>query len=561
MKKSSFFIGMAAAALLAACSTVTAPQDAALFDHFTYVGQDNFYAEHPLTADDEVYNPMLPGWYSDPSICSNGEGDYFMVTSTFVYYPGVPVFHSRDLVNWEQIGHVLTTPGQTARFTGQQVSGGIYAPDIKYNPANKTYYMITTNIATGNFFVKTQDPWGEWSEPIALTQVSGIDPSFFFDDDGKAYIENNDDAPDYKPEYDGHRTIRIHEFDVASDMVIGTERILIDRGSRPEENPRWIEGPHIYKINGMYYLMAAEGGTGPNEKHSEVIFRSDNPLGGFVPWSGNPILAQFDLAPDRKDPVTCTGHADMVQDPSGAWWAVFLGCRPINGDYENLGRETFMLPVEWTEDGFPVILPQGKAVPMTVRHPGVPRGEKMLSGNFSVTDEFDSSALDMTWLTLRGPATELYSLSEFPGFLKLSCADALLSQRGVPAAVLRRLQHHAFEASTRMYFCPEAGRQAGMTLFKDERHYLWFYVGAQDGKPFIALQNIGAGASGSEPVFTGKFKFIDLKIVSDGQKFAFWYALDGKSWTLFQETPARPLSTTAAGGFTGTTVGLYAGRL
>ena len=174
---------------------------------------------------------------------------------------------------------------------------------------------------------------------------------------------------------------------------------------------------------------------------------------------------------------------------------------------------------------------------------------------------FDAQALDITWLTLRGPSTENYSLSKYPGFLKLTCADALLSQRGTPAAVLRRIQHHCFEASTRMYFRPDAGRQAGMTLFKDERHYLWFYVGAQDGNPYIALQNIGAGAFGSEPVFIGKFKFIDLKIVSDGQTFAFWYALDGKSWTLFQEIPARPLSTIAAGGFTGTTVGLYAGRL
>ena len=163
---------------------------------------------------------------------------------------------------------------------GQKVSGGIFAPAISYNPYNKTYYMVTTNVGAGNFFVKTQDPFGEWSEPIMLPEVGGIDPSFFFDEDGKAYIVNNDEAPDNKPEYSGHRTIRIQEFDVKTDKTIGPRKILVNKGAQPADKPIWIEGPHLYKINGKYFLMSAEGGTG--NWHSEVIFRGDSPMGKFL---------------------------------------------------------------------------------------------------------------------------------------------------------------------------------------------------------------------------------------------------------------------------------------
>lgn len=138
----------------------------ALFDYFSYKGNDDFYISNPLSGEDYFYNPILPGWYSDPSVCTNGEGDYFLVTSTFTYFPGIPIFHSKDLVNWKQIGHVLNRASQLVNMEGQKVSGGIFAPAISYNPYNKTYYMVTTNVGAGNFFVKTQDPFGEWSEPI-----------------------------------------------------------------------------------------------------------------------------------------------------------------------------------------------------------------------------------------------------------------------------------------------------------------------------------------------------------------------------------------------------------
>ena len=258
---------LAAGLVLASCKPAVSP-GVAIFESFRYEGRDAVYEAHPLPTKDAVYNPILPGWYSDPSFCSNGEGDYFLVTSTFSYFPGVPLFHSRDLVNWKQVGHVLDRPSQLTGLGRQHTSGGIYAPDIKYNPKNRTYYMITTNVGTGNFLVKTQDPFGAWSEPILLPQVQGIDPSLFFDDDGTAYIVNNDDAPGGKPEYDGHRTIRIVEYDVENDCTIGERRIIVNKGVDPAAKPIWIEGPHLYKIDGKYFLMCAEGGT--SDQHSEV---------------------------------------------------------------------------------------------------------------------------------------------------------------------------------------------------------------------------------------------------------------------------------------------------
>ena len=544
---------LAAGLALAACKPAVSP-GVAVFESFRYEGRDAYYQAHPLSGKDAVYNPILPGWYSDPSFCTNGEGDYFLVTSTFSYFPGVPIFHSRDLVNWKQVGHVLDRPSQLTGLGRQHTSGGIYAPDIKYNPANRTYYMITTNVGTGNFLVKTQDPFGAWSDPILLPQVQGIDPSLFFDDDGRAYIVNNDEAPGGKPEYDGHRTIRIVEYDVKNDCTIGERRVIVNKGVDPAAKPIWIEGPHLYKIDGKYFLMCAEGGT--SDQHSEVIFRSDSPMGEYKPWSQNPILTQRHLSADRLDAVTCTGHADLLQTPDGAWWGVFLGCRPTKKGFENLGRETFLMPVRWSQDGFPFFLEGEETVPLIVRHPGTRVEGNPTFGNFVVEDSFDGDRLDPTWMTLRGPADGLYALKG--GALELTCSPRHATRFETPALILRRLQHHAFSASTRMRFVPEGTEAAGLLLYKDERHQYFLKVCLVDEIPSICLERYGETLSCKALPKT--FSTVDLCIASDdGLTFRFGYAVDGREMrTLVAGVDASYLSTAVAGGFTGTTVGPYA---
>lgn len=575
MKKQSFailsalLVAAGVGGMLCSCNSAKAEklpvvgESVALFDNFTYKGDDTFYKENPLPDSESFYNPILPGWYSDPSICTNGEGDYFLVTSTFTYFPGVPIFHSTDLVNWKQVGHVLSRPSQLVNMKGQHVSGGIFAPAISYNPHNKTYYMITTNVGAGNFFVKTQNPFGEWSDPIRLPEVGGIDPSFFFDEDGRAYIVNNDDAPDNKPEYSGHRTIRIQEFDVKTDKTIGPRKILVNKGVHPEEKPIWIEGPHLYKINGKYFLMDAEGGT--SNWHSEVIFRSDSPMGTYTPWEKNPILTQRHLDPARPNPVTCAGHADLVQTKEGDWWAVFLACRPIDNRFENLGRETFLMPVKWSEDGFPYMTQGEEVVPMVLKRKGVTRGEKVTFGNFEETDNFDNTALGMQWMTLRAPATDLYSLSETLGYLTLKCTERSTTEKDTPAFVCRRMQHHRFECTTRMLFNPKDDKEAaGLLLFKDERHQYFLCVSRPDGKKRISLIKIGVPAEQelASCDLAADVKDFSLKVVSRGTHYDFYYALEGsRDWTLLcKDIDAGYLSTATAGGFTGSTIGLYATR-
>ena len=554
-----------AGCLLAGCiSTNDTPEiekGTALFDNFTYQGKDHFYDQNPLPDEQSFYTPILPGWYSDPSICTNGEGDYFLVTSTFTYFPGVPIFHSRDLVNWKQVGHVLSRPSQLVNMVGQHVSGGIFAPAISYNPHNKTYYMITTNVGAGNFYVKTQDPFGEWSDPISVPEVGGIDPSIFFDDDGKAYVVNNDEAPDFKAEYDGHRTIRVQEFDWKNDRMTGPRKILVNKGVHPEEKPIWIEGPHMYKINGKYYLMDAEGGTSVN--HSEVIFRSDSPWGPFKAWDKNPILTQRHLDPKRTNPITCAGHADIIQTSEGDWWGVFLACRPINNLFENLGRETFLMPVKWSKDGYPYFTQGNEEIPMIQRREGVVRNQDVTFGNFSVKEEFTDTILGMQWMTLRGPATELYSLTKTPGYLTLQCAPVSARERKVPAFISRRMQHHEFVADTRMYFNPtDSTEKAGLLLFKDETHQHFMAVSQSEEGRTISLIKVDGPDDKliSSALLPADATCFDLKVYSDGQTYEFAYSLDkGTNWKILATAiDASHLSTSTAGGFTGSTIALYA---
>lgn len=438
------------AAILTVCSVAVPAQKKKLkqadsnmpvFTQFSYKGNDAVYNDNPLK-DNEFYNPILQGCYPDPSIVRRGD-DYFLVNSSFSMFPGVPVFHSTDLVNWKQIGHVLDRPSQL-KVEKSGVSAGIYAPSIKYNKNNETFYMITTQIAggIGNMVVKTKDPFKGWGEVIKL-KFDGIDPSLFFDDDGKAYVVHND-APDKGKElYSGHRVIKLWEYDVEKDEVIaGSDKILVDGGVDIAEKPIWIEGPHIYKRNGKYYLMCAEGGTG--DWHSEVIFMSDSPKGPFVPAPSNPILTQRHFPKDRKGKIDWTGHADLVEGKDGKYYAVFLGIRPNAQDRVNTGRETFILPVDWSGT-YPVF--ENGLVPMKAKLK-LPEGVTnqtgqngfFPNGNFTFTDNFTAPALDYRWIAMRGPRENFISTSAKGGLTIKPFAENIKALAPV-SALFHRQQH------------------------------------------------------------------------------------------------------------------------
>ena len=528
------------------------------FERFEYTGRDTVF-EQPLPAG-HFRNPILTGYYPDPSICRVGE-DYFLINSSFAHFPGIPIFHSRDLVNWRQIGHVIDRPSQL-NYDGLRITRGIFAPAISHHDG--MFYVICTMVDSGgNFLMTATDPAGPWSDPIWL-QFDGIDPSIFFDDDGRAWIVNNGNPPDNKPLYQGHRAIWIQEFDYKNMKLVGPRSIIVNGGVDLSKKPVWIEGPHIYKRNGWYYLCCAEGGTSIH--HSQVILRSKAPTGPFVPWEDNPILTQRDLDGNAEHAVTCTGHADLEIGPDGNWWSVFLACRPYAPDRWATGRETFLLPVTWTEDGWPRILPHGERVPYIVPSPNgadvAANPTQPLSGNFSWTDEFDQPVLSPLWIMLRTPAEDWWRLSE--GNLQLTPRADQVSGRSNPSFWGRRLQHSKFETSTTLRAPEAAGTSGGLVAIQNEQHYYYMGVQRTEGglSVFVELQN-GPKATrlvtGLLPADTGS---IGLRLVGDEQTLSFAYATSPGDWReLLAKADSYPISVQAAGGgnhFTGALVGIHA---
>lgn len=543
-----------------------------VFSKFNYKGNDKVYNEHPLKAD-EFYNPILQGCYPDPSITRKGD-DYYLVNSSFAMFPGVPIFHSTDLVNWKQIGHVLDRPSQLkVEKTG--VSAGIYAPCIKYNKSNETFYMITTQIAAGigNMVVKTKDPAKGWSEVYKM-KFGGIDPSMFFDEDGKAYVVHND-APDRGKElYEGHRVIKIWDYDLQNDQVIaGSDKIIVDGGVDITQKPIWIEGPHIYKKNGKYYLMCAEGGTGDN--HSEVVFISDSPKGPFVPAASNPILTQRYFPATRANKIDWTGHADLVEGKDGKYYGIFLGIRPNAKNRVNSGRETFILPVDWSGK-FPVF--ENGLVPMKP-FLKVPNGVAnqtgksgfLPNGNFTITDNFDSPKPDYTWIAMRGSRDSFINIIPGGG-VSITPFDNNIKAQAPVSALFRRQQHSSFESEVTLKFQPASEKElAGITCYQGESFNYVFGVTRKGNEHYLVLAKTtrtrqpGGPPAPAQTTIIASTK-IDLKkpiklqvTASQEDEYNFNYAVDGGSYqNLGGPVSGDILSTNVAGGFTGSLIGLYA---
>lgn len=530
------------------------------FSMFTYQGNDQVYKDNPLKAD-EFYTPILQGCYPDPSITRKGD-DYYLVNSSFAFFPGVPIFHSKDLVNWTQIGNVLERPSQLKLFD-VGISAGVYAPDIVYNPHNDTFYMITTHIGggLGNIVVKTKDPLKGWSDPIKL-EFNGIDPALFFDDNGKAYLVHNDGPDKDKELYSGHRVIKLWEYDTENDRVIpGTDKIIVDGGVDISKKPIWIEGPHLYKKNGRYYLMCAEGGTG--DWHSEVIFVSDSPTGPYKPAPSNPILTQRHFPKDRKDKVDWAGHADLVEGPNGKYSGVFLGVRPNNKNRVNTGRETFILPVDWSGE-FPVF--ENGLVPLSpkLKMPAGVKNETGQSGffpngNFTFNESFSSGKLDHRWIAVRGPREDFSVLTK--NGLQLIPFPANVKAESPIAALFHRQQHKSFTATTTISYTPLSEKDlAGIICYQKESFNYVFGITLKDKEYYILLERTQDGNStiiASEKIDLSKP--VQLRVTADQDNYQFSYSTDQQTFNNVGGTVSGDiLSTNLAGGFTGSLIGLYA---
>jgi xylan 1,4-beta-xylosidase len=544
------------------------------FNSFTYTGKVN-----TTPGAGEYLNPIIAGFYPDPSICRVGD-DYYLVNSAFNYFPSIPIWHSKDLVNWTQIGNVLDRPSQFSSMRGGQMSSGTYAPTIRYH--NGTFYVVNTLVGgIGNFYVTATDPKGPWSEPIKLQGIDGIDPDFFFDDDGKCYVTSCDE-PDGRAQYSGHRAIKLQEMDLEQKKPVGEKTTIINGGTDISKRPNWCEGPHIFKIKGKYYAMCAQGGTGT--AHTEVIFESDSVRGPYVPWDKNPILTQMDLPNGRPDMVTCTGHADLVQTQNGDWYAVFLGCQPYDGRNYNTGRETFMLPVTWTDDGWPVILPPRTPVPLTVKKPNLPADKPAAvatTGNISFTDNFDSDTLAFRWIGIRNRTSQWWATSKSAKALFLEPRADVFSGQGNPSYLGVRQQNNDFTCEVTMTAQPKTVNcVAGLAAFQNESNYYAINVKIDSGnlteismeQPAARGRGFGRGGRGTRggeqpqtttPQVSEKLpeniKTIVLKIEGAGPVTHIYYKIGNGQFTqLGQDLQSSFLSTDTAGGFQGVTLGMFA---
>lgn len=483
-------------------------------------------------------NPIIPGFYPDPSICRAGE-DYFLVNSSFEFFPGVPLFHSRDLIHWEQIGHVLTRKSQLP-LAGCAPSGGIFAPTIRYHDGR--FYMVTTNVGHGgNFFVWTDDIRGEWSDPIWIAQQS-IDPSLFFDDDGTVYLtfpSGDDDGPGIS-----QCTIDIN----TGESLTGPRLIWHGTGGKCPE------GPHLYKRSGTYYLMIAEGGT--EYGHMETIARSASPWGPFEGCPRNPILTHRDTHLDQVL-FQALGHADMVDTPEGDEWMVFHGIRPSQSMLHHLGRETMIAPFVWDSDGWPLVNGGNHILPETQTDTAQ---KSRLTPAPPACDFFDGTTLAHSWSFLRNPDMKNYTLSERFGFLGLTAGADSLDDCGSPTFLGRRQQHFDVCAQTLVDCMPDNEKeQAGITVFHTNEHHYDLFVTRRNGSRAVVLRKrVGDMLTESHPVSLPEQGNILMRIESTKLEYSFYAGMDVDTLQLVGQGRTQLLSTECmVCAFTGCFMGLF----
>lgn len=364
-------------------------------------------------------NPVIPGFYPDPSVCRQGN-DYYIVNSSFEFFPGVPLWHSTNLCEWKQTGHVLTERSQL-ELDGCPSSFGVFAPTIREH--NGRFYMITTNVnwfpkGTPNFYVFTDDINGKWSDPVPVAHM-GIDPTLFFDDDGKVYYAGTgfDES--------GKQGITAFEINIEDGKILSEKKFIwYGTGGR---NP---EGPHLYKKDGMYYLLIAEGGT--EYGHMVTCARSRHIYGPYESCPYNPILTHRDASGSI---FQCAGHADLIDTPDGEWYAVFHAVRPSAAQLHHIGRETMLAKVTW-KDGWPLIN-EGKPAE-TVMNAGNDEGFCAFDNSF--LDHFADEKPEARWTWLRNPDMSLY---EWGSGLKITGNDHTLNETASPAFMgVRQTQMH-----------------------------------------------------------------------------------------------------------------------
>jgi alpha-N-arabinofuranosidase len=491
-------------------------------------------------------NPILSGFYPDPSICRVNQ-DFYLVNSSFVYFPGVPIFHSRDLAHWEQIGNILDREEQLP-LDGSEISRGIFAPTIRYHDG--LYYMITTNVSYGgNFIVTAEKPEGPWSNPYYLGDgAQGIDPSLFFDEDGKCYYVGTRPNPE-GVRYNGDWEIWVQELDCKNMKLVG-ESMAIWKGAL--KDVIWPEGPHLYKIGEYYYLLHAEGGTGP--EHCISVARSKNLFQWFEGCPRNPIFTHRQLGMDY--PIIYVGHGDLVDDGEGNWYIVMLASRPCE-KHSSMGRETFLAKVTWEND-WPVI---NAGVGKLEDKVELPFEEYRFGKEESNHDHFHfySEELDDRFLGIIKRNKDMYSLKKRPGFLRMYAQKEVVSKKENASYLGVRQKNYRFLVSTGMEFNPEQlGESAGIVLYQNhENHLRMEIVKSEDGRNFQVTSCIHGVEQIISELQLKQEGLVEIQLKATDQKAEVLVDEKGNLKQVAKNISLLPYTTEEAGGFVGCTMGMY----
>lgn len=479
-------------------------------------------------------NPIIPGMYPDPSIC-RVDDTFYLVCSSFQYFPGVPLFESKDLLNWTQIGNVLSRESQLP-LSKADASSGIFAPTIRYNDGR--FYMVTTNVSEGgNFYVYTDDIYGEWSDPIYVEQ-NGIDPSLYFEN-GKAYFMSNgtDD--------DGVGGITQCEIDIETGKKLSKSKFIWNGNGG-----RFLESPHLYKINGSYYLMASEGGT--EYGHMVVYAKGDNIFGPFESYSKNPVLTNRNLGGYT---VQGCGHADLVDDTNGNWWMVHLGFRQIGQwvMHHITGREVYLTPVTFDDDGWFVAGVNGT----TREEMETDRISEKVKQTIGMDYTFKNTDIKKQWCFIRNPHLENYKFDE--NKFILTGTDLTLSDAsGSPTFIAVRQQEMNMDISCDV---TTKNQEAGVSLYMaPDQHY--DIAIRKSGNRYEIFKRLCIG----DIVFENNITPIDFsgeeltaKLIINAQNYYYHFkaVCNGKEYD-FGHAQTKFLSSEIPGNFTGVMIGLYA---
>ncbi|WP_020616579.1 glycoside hydrolase family 43 protein [Paenibacillus daejeonensis] len=472
-----------------------------------------------------IQNPILRGFHPDPSII-RVEDDYYIATSTFEWFPGVLIHHSKDLVNWRPLTYALTRSSHI-QLAGTIDSGGVWAPCLSYHDG--IFYLIYTDVKsrmgkfkdTHNYLVTASDIMGPWSEPIYLNS-SGFDPSLFHDEDGRKWLLNM--RWDHRQGNHPFGGILLQEYSVEEGKLIGPVRNIFEGTASG-----LTEGPHVYKRDGYYYLLTAEGGT--RYDHQVTMARSRNLEGPYEIDPENPILTS-----SGKPELTLqkAGHADLVETQSGEWYMVHLVGRPVKDQLCMLGRETAIQRCYWTEDGWLRVEGDDASPKLEVQPPDLPLHPFPKEPD---TDDFDAHTLGLQWNTLRIPASpDWLSLTERPGYLRLYGQESPISINR-QSIVARRQQAMACEAETSVEFQPSHYPQmAGLILYYDTKDYVYLRVSRDDelGRCLNIFQSVNGTCEEimSPEVSIAEAGACRLKVVIQRHIAQFFYAEEGSvDWT------------------------------